>query len=122
VVAGINQSAGLLAKSTISCQNSDMKYDWLLFDADGTLFDYDLSEQKALQQTFIDLELAFEAHCIPIYRKINQQIWQDFENGRISAEDLRFERFKRLFQELQISTNTSSFSQQYLRNLSQGLT
>jgi 2-haloacid dehalogenase len=97
-----------------------MKYEWLLFDADGTLFDYDLSEQKALQQTFIDLELAFESHCIPIYRKINQQIWQDFENGRISAENLRLERFQRLFRELQITTNTSSFSQQYLRNLSQG--
>jgi len=36
-----------------------MKYQWLLFDVDGTLFDYDLAETKALQGTFNDLALGF---------------------------------------------------------------
>jgi phosphoglycolate phosphatase-like HAD superfamily hydrolase len=29
-----------------------MKYRWLLFDADGTLFDYDRAEAMALAATF----------------------------------------------------------------------
>jgi FMN phosphatase YigB (HAD superfamily) len=28
------------------------QYQWLLFDADGTLFDYDRAESAALQQVF----------------------------------------------------------------------
>jgi 2-haloacid dehalogenase len=94
-----------------------MKYQWLLFDADGTLFDYDLAEEKALEQTFRDLELNFAANCAAEYRKINQQIWDDFENGRISAEALRIERFERLFEALEVSADTEKFSAQYLTNL-----
>jgi len=29
-----------------------MKYKWLLFDADGTLFDYDKAEASTLARTF----------------------------------------------------------------------
>ena len=34
-------------------------YHWLLFDADGTLFDYDLAEAKALEGTFHNFKLPF---------------------------------------------------------------
>ena len=29
-----------------------MRYQWILFDADGTLFDFDLAEQTALRRSF----------------------------------------------------------------------
>jgi 2-haloacid dehalogenase len=94
-------------------------YSWLLFDADGTLFDYDLAEAKALAGAFTDLGLRFEADTIPTYRKINAQVWLDFEQGKISALALRTLRFERLFQALDMQADSNVFSACYLRNLAQ---
>ena len=37
-----------------------MTYTWLLFDADGTLFDYDRAEATALEQAFAEVGTVFE--------------------------------------------------------------
>jgi FMN phosphatase YigB (HAD superfamily) len=36
------------------------RYQWLLFDADGTLFDYDRAESAALKQAFRMIGAAFD--------------------------------------------------------------
>jgi len=94
-------------------------YHWLLFDADGTLFDYDLAEAKALEGAFRDFHLPFDARVAENYRVINHQIWIDFENGLVSAEALRVLRFERLFASLKISRAAGLFSERYLFHLSQ---
>lgn len=96
-----------------------MTYQWLLFDADGTLFDFEQAETNALRGTFMDLNLPFNASGAETYSRINKQIWGDFENGRITSEALRTRRFELLFEELGITTDVEQFSQQYLVNLSQ---
>jgi 2-haloacid dehalogenase len=92
-------------------------YHWLLFDADGTLFDYDRAEAKALEGTFRDFHLPFGPEHSGAYQKINHQIWLDFENGQITAEALRVVRFERLFAALQITAPAEDFSNRYLHNL-----
>ena len=79
-----------------------MKYKWLLFDADGTLFDYDKAEGFALRSTFDALGLGYEAHCGEVYRRINAEIWLDFEAGKITQRRLRTRRFELLFDALEI--------------------
>ena len=37
-----------------------MTYQWLLFDADGTLFDYDRAETAALKASFAQFDLPFD--------------------------------------------------------------
>ncbi len=49
-------------------------YTWLLFDADGTLFDYDKAEKSALANTFEQIGYPFEPQYLPQYRSINSQI------------------------------------------------
>ena len=95
-----------------------MKYDWLLFDADGTLFDYDLAEDKALRGTFEALGLGYEPQYGEAYRRINRQVWLDFEQGRITAEKLRVQRFALLFEALGIAADAPEFSALYLAHLS----
>lgn len=95
------------------------KYDWLLFDADGTLFDFDRAEAQALEGTFHDLGVPFEPGYGPAYQAINQQVWREFENGQITAEALRLARFERLFQSLALDVDADPFSQRYLVNLAQ---
>jgi len=96
-------------------------YHWLLFDADGTLFDYDRAEAKALEGTFREFTLPFEPGHAGVYQKINQQIWLDFENGQITAEALRVVRFERLFAAIQVRPGSAAFAEEfssrYLHNL-----
>ncbi len=95
------------------------RYQWLLFDADGTLFDYDRAEAKALEGTFRDFNLPFSARHAETYQVINHQVWQEFENGQISSTDLRVARFQRLFAALRMDggIDVEQFSTRYLRNL-----
>jgi 2-haloacid dehalogenase len=92
-------------------------YSWLLFDADGTLWDYDKAEAKSLSSAFVQSGIPFETDFGELYRKINGQLWVDFEQGKISQLDLRHERFGRLFSALGIKADAHAFSELYLRNL-----
>ncbi len=94
-----------------------MKYKWLLFDADGTLFDYDRAEGAALQDTFQSLGLSYDERYARVYRQINSDIWLDFEEGRISQRRLRTKRFELLFDAFQIDCDAAVFSPRYLESL-----
>lgn len=97
-----------------------MSYNWILFDADGTLFDYDQAEATALQRTFEQMGQGFEPAYVEAYRRINGQIWLEFEQGRISQERLRTLRFEQLFQAVGVELSPEAFSPRYLENLAQG--
>jgi 2-haloacid dehalogenase len=96
-----------------------MTYSHLLFDADGTLFDYDRGEAKALAATFEETGIPYIADYTNIYRQINAQMWSDFEQGKISQKKLRSERFGRLFHALNIRADPLLFSERYQTNLGQ---
>src|SRR5262245_38816153 len=94
-----------------------MTYSWLLFDADGTLFDYDQAEATALEQAFAEVGTTFEPAHLNVYREINTRVWSEFEAGRITAERLRLQRFELLFETLGRSLIPAEFSPVYLRHL-----
>jgi len=62
-----------------------MPYTWLLFDADGTLFDCERAEAAALEKAFAQLGEPFKPAYLHTYRQINRDIWQEFEQGLITA-------------------------------------
>jgi YjjG family noncanonical pyrimidine nucleotidase len=97
-----------------------MKYEWLLLDADGTLFDYDRAEAMALDRTFRELGHDYRPAYATAYRRINGAIWREFEQGRITQARLRTRRFELLFQEAGFESDAERFSQQYLENLAMG--
>ena len=94
-----------------------MKYLWLLFDADDTLFDYPKAEARALQGTFGQLGLSYPPDSLPVYHKFNQQVWQEFEQGLLDPLELRTKRFRLLFTEIGINSDPQLFSSLYLKNL-----
>ena len=91
-----------------------MSYDWLLFDADGTLFAYDGAEEEALQNVFAHYQLYFDDSVAIAYKRINQAMWQRLEAQTISLMDLRWQRFADLFTELGIIQDALEFSKTYL--------
>jgi 2-haloacid dehalogenase len=97
-----------------------MKYSWLLFDADDTLFDYPKAEAKALQWTFEQVGLPFQAYILPVYHKYNSQVWRELEQGQVTPLELRTKRFRLLFDDLGYNTDPQVFSSLYLKNLARG--
>lgn len=95
-------------------------YTWLLFDADGTLFDYDTAEKCALEASFDQIGQPFQSRYLPEYRKINHQIWLDLEQGKISQERLKTRRFELLFDAINLDADPAGFSETYLDNLAKG--
>ena len=93
------------------------KYKWLLFDADGTLFDYDKGEKQAIENTIQDIGIRYEERYLIEYRKINSAIWQDREQGKIDPERLKVKRFELLFEALKIQFDPEKSSKIYLENL-----
>ena len=93
------------------------RYRWLLFDADNTLFDFDRAEVEALRRTFEQLGIAFGPDHLPVYRRVNREIWRALEQGEISAAELRTRRFELLFEALGIEADAERFSAAFLPNL-----
>lgn len=97
-----------------------MKYKWLLLDADNTLFDYDRAEAAALQKAFEQFGYEFQPEYASAYRRINHEIWLQFEQGKISQNRLRARRFELLFEAMRIESDPVKFSATYIQNLAEG--
>ncbi|MCB0832575.1 MAG: noncanonical pyrimidine nucleotidase, YjjG family, partial [Bacteroidetes bacterium] len=62
------------------------KYKLILFDADGTLFDFHQGERDALRAAFEHHGMMYEQSVhLPLYQKINLDIWLEFEQHKILA-------------------------------------
>lgn len=99
----------------------DMKYRFLLFDADNTLFDFSRSEAEALEKTFLSFgfpDYDADVH-LPLYLEINKEIWSELELGEIDQKNLKSERYRRFFKVLSIDLSPEEFGDRYLINLSQ---
>jgi 2-haloacid dehalogenase len=99
---------------------NDLRYSWILFDADGTLFDFAKAEAKAMVRTFKESGHIFQPAYAETFETINAEMWRAFEQGRISQNELRTTRFERLFESIGIETDAAAFSVRYLGNLAKG--
>jgi len=96
-------------------------YSWLLFDADGTLFDFDRAEAQALELTLNQagdqLSLAELDLYRQVFKRINGDLWRLFEDGGISQDALKVTRFAKLVDETGLSGDPQAMSAMYLANL-----
>jgi len=98
-----------------------MKYKLVLFDADGTLFDFDTAEREAFEETFKEFGVFEDQERLhKVYEIINMAIWRDFEQKKITSKELRIERFRRFFVKENIQIDPVIFSPFYLKRLSEG--
>jgi putative hydrolase of the HAD superfamily len=96
-----------------------MSYKLLIFDADNTLFDFEYAEREALNKIAEELKLNTSlSEIFNIYQRINKQIWKEFEEKIISAENLKVERFRRFFSEIHFNTKAEYYAEKYLYYLS----
>ena len=72
------------------------KYKTLLFDADNTLLDFDKTEKEALRKTFTMQNIPFTPAMKNRYLQINTALWNAYEEGRMTREEVIFTRFGKL--------------------------
>lgn len=95
-----------------------MKYEIIIFDADETLFDFRKSERDAFKNTMLEFDIEYdENHHLKIYQDINTAIWKEFEEGLITQEKLKVERFKRLSDSLNAGFDEVEFAKSYIKYL-----
>ncbi|UPQ90084.1 pyrimidine 5'-nucleotidase [Vibrio sinaloensis] len=79
-----------------------MKYDWILFDADETLFHFDAF--KGMQLMFSRKGVEFTQQDFDHYQTVNKPLWVDYQDGKITAEQIKHRRFHEWAQRLQTTT------------------
>ena len=96
-----------------------MKYQWIFFDADDTLFDFKQSAYIAMRQTLADFKINPPAGYYEIYQGINHAAWSAFEKNEISADELRFIRFEKFLAAIGEYRDPLEMNSHYLHQLSQ---
>lgn len=81
-----------------------MKWDWIFFDADETLFTFD--SFGGLQRMFLDYSVTFTAEDFQDYQAVNKPLWVDYQNGAITALQLQHQRFDVWAERLNVSPGT----------------
>jgi 2-haloacid dehalogenase len=95
------------------------RYQWLLFDADGTLFDYDRAESAALVRVFELTGAAFDPGYLAAYRNINQTLWNAVETGELTPGFVKLRRFELFLAHIGSAHPPAEFSAQYLECLAE---
>lgn len=96
------------------------QFDVILIDLDNTLFDFNAAEKYALQATLEKMNLfshyeAFESAYIPI----NARMWQELEEGTITKEALKVERFAESLKQVGLKADAKLMSEIYVKALSE---
>lgn len=68
-----------------------MKFDWILFDLDDTLFHFDAF--AGMKRMFAAWDMPFTTEEFKAYQQVNKQLWVDYQDGKIDAVALRHNRF-----------------------------
>lgn len=94
-------------------------YQWLLFDADNTLFDFNAAEAHSLQNTLALTDIPWDKEVLAIYREINHEVWADYERGLLDKTAIRYLRFERLLERFRSANDAAALSNHYRQGLAE---
>ena len=77
----------------ITRKETNMTYTHLLFDLDGTLFDFDAGETYAFHKVCDTFHIPYSDEVLSLYQRINLSYWKAYERGEITSAALAIARF-----------------------------
>ncbi len=95
-----------------------MRYDVILFDADGTLFDFHRSEYEAIKETFESFGIKADDELIADYSRINDSLWKMLERGEIEKSVLLYRRFELVCEKYSFDADAKLMAKAYMEALS----
>jgi 2-haloacid dehalogenase len=95
-----------------------MKHRLFLFDLDDTLLDFRASERLSFARTLQALGAHGDLDALFVrYQAINTALWRSFEQGTVSKEFLKVERFRQAFAAHGLDLDAQAASSLYLEAL-----
>ena len=98
-----------------------MKFSYLLFDADDTLFDFPKASARAFSAMCRSNGVPDTLDTRALYHRINQKLWAAFDRGEVSKDYVTLERFVRFFQALELPRDPDKCNRDYLTALGAGV-
>lgn len=75
-----------------------MKHSLFLFDLDDTLLDFKASERLSFERMLRGMGFSADADALfGYYRIVNAQLWRAFEQGLVSKDVVKVDRFRQTF-------------------------
>jgi 2-haloacid dehalogenase len=92
-------------------------YDFIMLDADNTLFDFDKAEALSLKATLEYFGVAYDETVNAAYSAINLGLWKMYEKKLVAKETILTQRFAELFRLLGADIDASRANEVYRKNL-----
>lgn len=94
------------------------KYDTILWDLDGTLLDFKMSERYALGVCLKMFGITMTEEMLSLYSGINESYWERLERGEVEKKELLPGRFREFFRQMGIEgIDPNEMQKQYEREL-----
>lgn len=98
-----------------------MFYKYILFDIDDTLLDFALAQENAFKLFLADYAINFSQEIYADYNQYNQNLWKQYEEGKLQKSELIATRFPNFLSRFGISvTDGKAVDDQYRLYLAQG--
>lgn len=94
-----------------------MHYTTLLFDLDHTLFDSDVAEAAAFDDTLRSAGAEDPTDYFPTFAAINTDLWAKVEQGVLSPNEVRHLRFEMLIDATDLATDSVEMGDRYVWGL-----
>ena len=94
-----------------------MKYEVLLWDADGTLFDFPHCEHDAILRVLPAFGLPQTEEAAALYSRFNDAHWKRLERGEITRDQLKRGRFEALGNHYGVQVDGDAMTEVYSRAL-----
>lgn len=98
-----------------------MRYPYLLFDADDTLFDFQKVAVSAFSAMCQTNDIPDTPENYQLYHEINAVLWTAFEQGKVTKEFVTHERYVRFLAALKLNRNPTKCNTDYLTALGQSV-
>jgi 2-haloacid dehalogenase len=95
-----------------------VRYEFILFDADGTLLDFHRSEAEAVKETMLMHGIEPLDENVRLYSGINDSLWKKLERGEIEKSVLIYHRFELLAEALGVTVDFRQMARDYENALS----
>ena len=97
-----------------------MRPEFIYFDLDNTLLDHSHAETSAQSDIFEkhpEFRAVSKQEWLDMYRKVNRDLWLEYQRGEIDRRHLQFARFHDSMKELGVSTERSEeIGRDYMEN------
>lgn len=97
-----------------------MRYDAILFDADGTLLDFQRSEAAALGDVLNQFGVPDTPKVRVFYHTYNEKLWHDFEAGKFPKQHIFDVRFDALLRYCGMNGDGKAMEAHYRDGLNRG--